>query len=97
MARTTIPITLPNDAPIAIDGTNIPAGTLHPYEMTTRHIRIIVAKIRELTIRHCIDVLCGRQSRRVIRGLRRHSLADIRIISITLSKQDRHTLCHVDS
>lgn len=47
-----IPIIRPNVAPMAIDGTKIPAGTLHPYEMMTSPIRTTVARRRVLTFRH---------------------------------------------
>jgi len=53
-----IPTILPKVAPIAIDGTKIPAGTLHPYVMTTRPMRIIVARSKELEMRHWAGVLC---------------------------------------
>ena len=56
-ALTIIPTILPNVAPIAIDGTKIPAGTLLPYEITTRPVRMTVAKMRELEIRHWASVL----------------------------------------
>jgi hypothetical protein len=49
---TIIPTILPKLAPMAIEGTKMPAGTLHPYEITTRPMRIIVARRRELDIRH---------------------------------------------
>ena len=35
---------------MAIEGTNIPAGTLQPYEMITRKVLIIVAKSRDSTM-----------------------------------------------
>lgn len=57
MALTIIPTIRPNDAPIAIEGTNIPAGTLHPYETTTKPMRMTVASRREFAIRHCTVVL----------------------------------------
>lgn len=47
-----IPIILPNVAPTAMDGTKIPAGTLHPYDIITNPMRITVAKSRELAILH---------------------------------------------
>ena len=47
-----MPIVLPNEAPIAIDGTKMPAGTLHPYEIITRNVRTNVEKINDNTIRH---------------------------------------------
>src|SRR5882762_9451691 len=52
-----MPIILPNVAPIAIEGTKIPAGTLHPYEITTKPVRMTVARNNELTMCHCTDVL----------------------------------------
>ena len=51
-ALTRIPTILPKVAPTAIDGTKIPAGTLQPYEMTTRQVRSTVARRSEFTIRH---------------------------------------------
>jgi hypothetical protein len=56
-AFTTIPIILPKQAPTAMDGTKIPQGTLHPYEMMMKPIRMIVANRSELTIFHCSDDL----------------------------------------
>ena len=57
IALTTIPTIRPKVAPIAIDGTKIPAGTLQPYVITTKPIRMMVARRREFDIRHCADVL----------------------------------------
>lgn len=57
MAFTTMPNMRPNVAPIAIEGTNIPAGTLHPYDIMTRPIRTSVASNSELAIRHWASVL----------------------------------------
>lgn len=54
---TIIPSMRPKDAPIAIDGTKMPAGTLAPYEMMTKPMRTTVASSNELTICHCTDVL----------------------------------------
>lgn len=47
-----MPTILPNDAPIAIEGTKIPAGTLQPYEIMTRNVRISVANANESAILH---------------------------------------------
>jgi hypothetical protein len=47
-----IPNILPKDAPIAMEGTKIPAGTLQPYETTTNKARMIVASNSELAICH---------------------------------------------
>lgn len=52
-----IPTIRPNVAPTAMEGTKIPAGTLHPYEITTSPVRIIVAMNNELATDHCTDVL----------------------------------------
>lgn len=57
MALTTMPTMRPNVAPIAIEGTKIPAGTLQPYDMTTSPMRMTVAKSNELAIDHCTEVL----------------------------------------
>lgn len=61
-ALTSMPTIRPKVAPTAIDGTKMPAGTLQPYEMTTRRVRKTVARSRELTIRHCAQVLRRAQS-----------------------------------
>ena len=42
----------PNEAPMAMDGTNIPAGTLQPYDMITKKILRNVAIVRDDTIDH---------------------------------------------
>lgn len=60
IALTRIPTMRPNVAPMAIEGTKIPAGTFAPYETTTIPMRKIVAISRELAICHCTDVL-GRE------------------------------------
>jgi len=52
-----MPTILPKVAPMAIEGTKMPAGTLHPYEITTKPMRIIVARSKELDIRHWAGVL----------------------------------------
>lgn len=95
-----IPTILPNVAPIAIDGTKIPAGTLHPYETTTSPRRMTVARSNEFATGHCTDVLYPTpvsqiQCRPPLRG---HILADILIIPIPIafSEENRQHLCHVD-
>lgn len=60
-AWTKIPIIRPKVAPIAIDGTKIPAGTLQPYDMMTRRIRRTVAIAREKAIDHRLLALKTRQ------------------------------------
>jgi hypothetical protein len=40
-----------------MDGTKIPQGTLQPYEMMMKPIRMIVANKSELTIFHCSEDL----------------------------------------
>lgn len=47
-----MPTILPNVAPMAMEGTKIPAGTLAPYEMTTSPMRITVARKSEFEMRH---------------------------------------------
>ena len=47
-ACTMIPTMRPNDAPTAIDGTKMPAGTLHPYEMMTSPVRKMVATAKAM-------------------------------------------------
>jgi hypothetical protein len=51
-AFTIIPIMRPNVAPIAMEGTKMPAGTLDPYDTITSNVRMKVASKREFTIRH---------------------------------------------
>jgi len=98
-----IPIILPNVAPMAIDGTKMPAGTLHPYETTTKHVRMTVAKNNEFTMGHCTEVLTGGvtvQLRSTLReGQGQGSLAEIVVVAstITFSEQYRHAFCHVYS
>ena len=46
-ARTRRPTKRPNEAPTAMEGTKIPAGTLLPYEIMMRIVRIIVASSNE--------------------------------------------------
>ena len=60
IAFTMIPIILPKVAPMAMDGTKIPAGTLQPYVITTRPMRMIVARSKELEMLHWAGVLYGR-------------------------------------
>lgn len=52
-----MPTILPNEAPMAMEGTNIPAGTLHPYDTITSPTRMIVASNKEFTMRHWYEVL----------------------------------------
>ena len=52
-----MPTILPNDAPIAMEGTNIPAGTLHPYETMTKSTRRMVAMSKEKTMDHLLPAL----------------------------------------
>lgn len=96
-----IPIILPKTAPTAIDGTKIPAGTLHPYDKMTRPVRMMAASSRELTMRHCVDVLYrrhvsgGRSQDKLICRL----LAKAVVISTAFAflEQNLQTLRHVDS
>jgi hypothetical protein len=53
MAFTMMPIIRPKVAPTAMDGMKIPAGTLQPYERTTKPARKIVASSSEFAIGHC--------------------------------------------
>jgi hypothetical protein len=53
---TKMPTIRPKDAPMAMDGTKIPAGTLHPKEMITSSVRRMVAMARE-------KIICQRLSR----------------------------------
>jgi len=56
-ALTRMPIILPKYAPTAMDGTKIPHGTLQPYVTMIINVRMIVARRRELTMRHCAEDL----------------------------------------
>ena len=95
-----MPTIRPNVAPMVIEGTKMPAGTLHPYDTTTKPRRITVAKKRELTICHWYAVL-----HRIGSGyfeamtVRRYLLAKMIEIAgtITLPKEDFHALCHVNT
>ena len=98
-----IPIIRPKVAPIAIDGTNMPAGTLHPYDIITKKIRNIVARRSDMATDHCTEVL-QRYSRTITFWAVRficfnNLLAQIVIISTTFAftKEDRHHLGHVNS
>lgn len=57
MAFTIIPTILPKVAPIAMDGTKMPAGTLLPYDIMTNTTRMMVARKSELAIGHCAQDL----------------------------------------
>lgn len=72
-----IPTILPKVAPIAMDGTKIPAGTLHPYVITTRPMRIIVARSKELEMRHWAGVLYEEEVNTPDSKSRYHSLTGI--------------------
>lgn len=113
MAFAIMPTIRPKVAPTAIDGTKIPAGTLHPYEMTTRPILMIVAKSKELTICHCELVLYIQKEKVSCSS----TLNPFRVLSVaikvtviyslakpvnitapfTLFEQDLQALCHVHS
>jgi len=47
-----IPTIRPKVAPTAIEGTKIPAGTLAPYDITTKPMRMKVARRREFAMGH---------------------------------------------
>ena len=52
-----IPTSRPKYAPMAIDGTKMPAGTLAPYETMTSMVRMTVARKSEFTIVHWAEDL----------------------------------------
>ena len=58
-----IPTIRPNVAPMAMEGTKMPAGTFEPYETTTMPIRKTVAMNNALDMVHCTEVLYLRQFR----------------------------------
>ena len=70
-----IPNSRPKYAPIAIDGTKIPAGTLAPYEIMTSKVRMRVARNSEFTIVHWAEVLTQKITTDV-RGRRGERLTD---------------------
>jgi hypothetical protein len=51
-ARTRSPINRPKEAPTAIDGTKIPAGTFDPYETIINIVRITVANNNDIIFLH---------------------------------------------
>lgn len=61
-AFTIMPTIRPKVAPMAMEGTKMPAGTFEPYETTTMPIRKTVAINNALAMVHCTEVLCSRQS-----------------------------------
>lgn len=63
MDLTMIPTIRPKVAPMAMDGTKIPAGTFDPYEMMTKPVRKIVARSNELAILHCAQLLYANEGR----------------------------------
>ena len=96
-ACTRIPIILPNEAPIAIDGTKMPAGTLQPYEMMTRKVLRIVANARDSAIVQRFSDLAKISNSLVVCFLDILAKSVIVMASFTLEKEDFHTLGHVDS
>src|SRR5947199_6210995 len=94
-----MPTILPNEAPIAIDGTKIPAGTLQPYEMMTRNIRSTVAMASEKTIDQRFFALSSvsRDLTHQMDGIC-YSLAKsvIVVTTFTLKEEYFHTLSHVN-
>lgn len=95
-----IPTSRPKYAPIAIDGTKMPAGTLAPYEMMTSKVRITVARNSEFTIVHWAEVLT--QKKKIPptseMGEANDLLTEVVVIPalVTLSEQYRHALRHID-
>src|ERR1700761_6404217 len=49
-ACTKMPTMRPKVAPIVMDGTKIPAGTLQPYDKMTKNVLMMVANARESII-----------------------------------------------
>src|SRR6266487_3730743 len=95
-----MPTILPNEAPIAIDGTKIPAGTLQPYEMMTRNIRNTVAMASEKTIDQRFFTLSSvsREIWLIKMDSIYYSLAKpiIVVTTFTLKEEYFHTLSHVN-
>lgn len=97
-ACTRTPTILPNEAPIAMEGTKIPAGTLHPYETMTNNVRMTVAAAKVNTRCHrCLRLwIISKANQYRVRAV--HSLADLVIImgSFTFSEENLHALGHID-
>lgn len=86
-----------------MEGTKIPAGTLHPYDTMTSNVRMNVASKREFTIRHCADDLeegerWGQISKTVLLSTP-HLLAQMLKVTpiLALAEEDGHAFGHVDS
>jgi len=65
-----------------MDGTKIPQGTLQPYEIMMKPIRMIVASNSELTIFHCSDDLSSALGLQAAEG---SSLAKTIVVTSTLA------------
>lgn len=98
-ASTMMPTILPKEAPIAMDGTKIPAGTLQPYEMTTRNMRIMVANNRESTSDHRLDFLWCCQRVCIADYIVGSLLAKMVVVVATLTLDEKmfHALCHINA
>ena len=96
-----IPTIRPKTAPTAIDGTKIPAGTLHPYERTIKNVRMMVASSKELTICHWVEDLTKTISNLQANYMSSwcHLLAKTGVVpsAFTFLEQDFQTLRHIDS
>jgi hypothetical protein len=98
-AFTRIPTIRPKDAPTAIEGTNIPAGTLQPYEKMTSMMRRTVAMNRDNTIGQRFCALYGQQ---ISTNTSKQSLgvllanSHVIVVALALPEQNFHHLCHID-
>ena len=95
-----IPTSRPKYAPMAIDGTKIPAGTLAPYEMMTSKVRMRVARNSEFTIVHWAEVLTQKEKLSPTSGMgeANNLLTEVVVIPalVTLPEQYRHAFRHID-
>ena len=84
---------------MAMEGTKIPAGTLQPYEITTKNTRVMVARKSDETRDQRFDFLS--RVRRSSAGpvVRAHLLAEAIVVVATfaLNEQMLHAFGHIDS
>lgn len=83
---------------MAMEGTKIPAGTLQPYEITTKNIRVMVARKSDITSDQRFDFLSHVRSFVGLIGFA-HLLAEVVIIMTTLAFNEKmlHAFGHIDA
>jgi hypothetical protein len=99
IALTTMPTIRPKVAPIAIDGTKIPQGTRHPYEIMTKPTLNTVARNRAFAILHCAHDLFVWLLLFYVAQKNKDSLAKVMVVPtiLTFSEKYRHAFGHVYS